>query len=844
MCFDFSNGLQEKTISRREMVSILDWIGFSVDIASLKTFFSQKVFTILAVWDGLNTTVRDRKHSAAFDVLLCVHLSIMDREPWTIGKPHHDFSYCIRMAPNRVTTLINAYPCDQCELDTALRDAVSNNGPIELVKGLISAGATLQSKGPRTSVDNVIRCFASRECEAVDLALLKIVLEAGAVVDEAPPHDRSVGWTGPHDPVHATDYLLLKKEHSAHNSGLWSLVSSYSNRQHTTITVPGVFEAAQAGQEQLRSYLNARSKPYDHEDRKQVFKIALSEASGRGCANVVQSLVRFGVDPNLRMLTPAHRASQHFRCQKVWHPVIRAANSGELNTLRILITVPSLDIALLEQQVGDQLDICALRNMENSQRDQILRVLSTLDLSTATRSDILLYAMQPHRCQLRGHDCPDFGLVSQLLELGLACLDRREHLDRKLPHIIVRAIKNGCGTNALKFLVERDVGVLSAPSATTIAALLDATLKRYGERHEILEFLSQKIEGLQSYIQENVSSLLLSFLKNMRGHRLCVNTMKHWENDCAAMVTVKWFLDLGATLKGPVLAKLVRHANDSFMLAMIHRVADLNTLGYSQALQWSIYLERLNLAVALIERGAQGNGPPASSGGHPSSALQLACEAGAPLWFIRFVVDQGADVNAPLTSNKRPTALQAACHNGAQLSYIKFLLEKGADVNAPPAPEGGFTALQYAARNGLMNIVTLLLGHGADVNALSGYCLGNACYSFTRAIDLAAKHSRLDMVHFLIAAGGRSCQPGSTGFEGAIKTATRERNFAVGCLLQEHADTCSGDPMEVERRWLRQNPHACMYNGSLQVASWVAFVKRKGGNNKANFRKYMKEELN
>ncbi|KAG6355003.1 hypothetical protein INS49_004084 [Diaporthe citri] len=309
------------------------------------------------------------------------------------------------------------------------------------------------------------------------------------------------------------------------------------------------------------------------------------------------------------------------------------------------------------------------------------------------------------------------------------------------------------------------------------------------------------------------------------------------------MVTVKWFLDLGAPLKGPVLAKLVRHENDSFMLAMIRSVAEVNTLGYSQALQWSVFLERLNLAVALIERGAKGNGPPAWSGGLPSSTLQLACEAGAPLWFIRFVVDQGADVNAPLTSNKRPTVLQAACDNGAQLSHIKFLLEKGADVNAPPAPEGGFTALQYAARNGLMNIVTLLLDHGADVNALSGYCLGNASHSFTRAIDLAAKHSRLDMVHFLIAAGGKSSQPGSTGFEGAIEIATRERNFAIRCLLQEYAHSCSGAPMEAERRWLRANPHACLYNGRIQDTGWVAFVKRTGGDSKSKSRKYIKEQV-
>lgn len=820
MCFDFSNGLQEETVSRHEMTSILDWIGFSVDIASLKAFFAQKALTILAMWEALNSTVRERKHSAAFDVLLSVHLSTMDQAPWgkVAGGDYFEFSSCMKLAPMCAGTLINAYPhaCNQPKLDEALRHAVEQRGPIELVTQLISAGASLKNSDCRISVDSLICYLGSRECEENELTLLKILLEAGAVVDQL-HRGRFLGWVNPHKPQHATDYLLLSGEHLKHSHGLWTLVSSFSDRQQTTVTVPGIFEAAQGGQDELRSYLNSRLKPSDDKDRQMVLEIALSEASGRGHVNLVQTLVQFGVDPNGGMLPPHTRSACTMgttprpKETKVWHPVIRALNTGELDTIRILLASPRIDIALLDARVGEQLDLCVLRNMADSKRHQILSVLPTSDLATSSCSEILLRAVEPHRCQLPGHDVPDFGFVKELFDHSLACLGRPKYIDGETAHILVCAIMRGCGIRALSYLIERDVEVLSALSATTIGALLDATLERHDgyECQEILEFLAQNVEGFESYIREHVSSLLPYFLKERCCHFRSGCYMQHWQEECEAMVTVKWFLDLGATLKGPVLANLVPHANDSFMLALIRNVADEDAVNISGALERSIYLGRLNLAVALIERGALITGRQVGSGEPTATTLQQACQRCAPLWFIRFLVD------------------------------------KGADVNSPAPHKDGFTALQYAARGGLMNVAGMLLDYGADVNALSGFHRfidPSLPFNFIRAIDLAAKYSRLDMVHFLIAAGARSCQPGRTGLEGAMKIATFRSKFAVARLLQEHADCLSGDSLEAESRWLRTNSHACLCNGRIQDAGWVAFVKRTGGNSENDFDKYMEEQ--
>lgn len=807
-----------------EVLSILDWIGFRADIASLEAFFGQNALTILATWEALNSTIVLLRHSAALDVIISVHLSLRDKAPLIIGRRHRELSKYLRIVPHRAATLINAYIFDQHELDDALQAVASRHGPLELVKQLIAAGGSLKHERCRWSVDGLIRGFAKRGCDEVDLDYLKTLLEAGATIDQVPCDRRRyvTNWLGPGRPVLVTDYLLLRKGYSKLNNGLWSLISLWSDRQQTTVTVPGIFEAVQGGHEQLRSYLNARSQPFDDQVRQLVLEIALSEASGRGYAHVLQSLVQFGVDPNVRMLSNSRQGRQN------WHPAIRATNAGQVNMLRSVLNLPSIDIALLDEQLGDRrlerLDLCALRNMESSQLNQVLRLLSTLDLTTATRSGILWKAIERRSCCEYHHD-PDFGFLNQLLEIGLASLNNREYRDGS-SHFLVEVIREHCGVRTLIYLVELDVRVVSALSASTIEALLTATLRRCRDRNEILEFLARTVEGFELYVQDN-SSLLLS--KSLEYPVCFKNAAEHGDNDCEAMVTVKWLLGLGASCNVSDLSLLLRHASESFILAIIDSSLSIKETEKSSALTEAIDLGRLNLAVTLIERwGIRIND---SQGRGSRTLLQQACDKCCPLWFIRFLVDKGADVNAPPESlvnqdpdtfvvpapNAGSTALQIACSTGVHSSYVRFLLDEGADVNARPAPHYGQTALQWAVRFGSMNTVGLLLDYGADVNALSGCYSGNRTLNFLRAIDVAVQSSKLDMVQFLIVAGARSVHPGLTGFDGAIRIATRCRSYAIAALLQRHAKCCREDRMEAERRWLQANPHARMYEGRIEL---------------------------
>ncbi|KAI0812933.1 hypothetical protein GGR55DRAFT_638442 [Xylaria sp. FL0064] len=124
--------------------------------------------------------------------------------------------------------------------------------------------------------------------------------------------------------------------------------------------------------------------------------------------------------------------------------------------------------------------------------------------------------------------------------------------------------------------------------------------------------------------------------------------------------------------------------------------------------------------------------------------LQAAAIA-VTLVLVKNLVQNGAEINLPARGSVGMTALQAACsrqymsreEHRNKTEIIKFLIDSGADVNAPAGFEG-FTALQAAAMCGDFETAMELLNHGADINARSA---GNS----TCALDTAAQNGRLDM---------------------------------------------------------------------------------------------------
>ncbi|XP_061169146.1 ankyrin repeat domain-containing protein 50-like [Saccostrea echinata] len=79
------------------------------------------------------------------------------------------------------------------------------------------------------------------------------------------------------------------------------------------------------------------------------------------------------------------------------------------------------------------------------------------------------------------------------------------------------------------------------------------------------------------------------------------------------------------------------------------------------------------------------------------------------------LIDYGAEVNMRDNSRQCALYLAASCFDGHDV--LSLLLEHGADVNA--LNEDGETALHEACNSGYLKTVTALLQHGADVNLRS-----------------------------------------------------------------------------------------------------------------------------
>ncbi|KAH7153345.1 ankyrin repeat-containing domain protein [Dactylonectria macrodidyma] len=155
----------------------------------------------------------------------------------------------------------------------------------------------------------------------------------------------------------------------------------------------------------------------------------------------------------------------------------------------------------------------------------------------------------------------------------------------------------------------------------------------------------------------------------------------------------------------------------------------------------------------------------------------------AHLQLIHFLLENGANVNAPAIAQFGRTALQAVTSSTEpNMEVIRLLLLHGADVNAPPAKKGGVTALQGAAIQGHMEIARLLLAHGALINALPAVEDGRT------AMEGAAEHGRMEMVRFLFSEG--ALPDPFLGFSRAIELAEKECHLGIVKFLKEH-DPCN-----------------------------------------------------
>jgi ankyrin repeat protein len=152
------------------------------------------------------------------------------------------------------------------------------------------------------------------------------------------------------------------------------------------------------------------------------------------------------------------------------------------------------------------------------------------------------------------------------------------------------------------------------------------------------------------------------------------------------------------------------------------------------AILWAMYNQKPAIAQLFIERGLELDFFEAAASGKLDRVRELAAAdpslvnayspdgyppLGLAAFFgqpevVEFLVEQGAGVNAESQNQMRVRPIHAAVAR-RDLNIVRMLLEHGADVNV--RQQMGFTPLHSAALHGDRGMIELLLQHGADATA-------------------------------------------------------------------------------------------------------------------------------
>jgi uncharacterized protein len=184
------------------------------------------------------------------------------------------------------------------------------------------------------------------------------------------------------------------------------------------------------------------------------------------------------------------------------------------------------------------------------------------------------------------------------------------------------------------------------------------------------------------------------------------------------------------------IADAAQRQNREAIRTLLRQKADVNApqVDGTTALHWAVRLDDVDTADVLLRAGAKVS----AANREGVTPLQLAAQNGNAA-MIEKLVKAGADPNAPLSSSG-DTALMLAARTGT-VDAIRVLLETGANVNAKET-WGGTTPLMAAAAERHPAAVKILIERGADVSARSNFVAAANGRGFEGRTPSAPKNSQ------------------------------------------------------------------------------------------------------
>lgn len=841
-CYALSNRLDDLETQR----SFLEWVGLVAEMKLLRAFFSLQLPTVIAVWENSLDASYRFQHGKAFATLIEIGLTV---DNGRLIRSRHAMYFALAVdlgssnAMGTVSRLMKAGVSPNSRFDRsslslipekgtygdeldhyrrccALKQAAKNRDS-EMLKLLITAGNCRCGKFDAT-YGNVLLCMVAtsdpKTGRPPSLQCVRVITDAGMKVDFLPgaPETmefttKSLGWHSCGKPELLLDRVFFSPTGAKRD--IYEAVASKSQWAQESVTVSGIFLAAEVGPEQIKKYLESATIPQPAA-KEALLPIALSEAADREDVPVLVCLLRYGVEPNVSALMAGLSDEDRF----LWNPVVRASTRWNIEALRILLN-HGVDVGryplfrrVMQKSVTPGSNYSHLEKRRSLTIQLLLEAGAPIDIPAASLTLAALVPLRPyypeggsvlineHIRQWLDHIQsfePDYALCDKLRQHGIT-------FDREVVgcNTLQTVLREGCNRSTVSYLIHSGVQVPSFLSESfninfgETTMLHDALLMAHVDRLEIVHLLLRSGADIYATTSSGMSILEASLRK--ANLNIPYHMQRTKENQQVSMSIYRELsILMGRTnfsrvvfTRQSLLSYLIElEESDDSICAELDASGDDNNavLAGLSPLMHAIMHHRTTLLMRLVERGCDVN---------------LSLDSFPPQ----------LQANPPQFNN----ALQLACYyergNCEGFSCVRYLLGKGAKANEPPAM-CGVTALQSAAFGGNLGAVTTLLEHGADVNAKPGsqfsWILSSSEMVTSRhqAVDIAASVGHLDMVHLLVKAGGLSGNAGITGLDGAIVAADRNGFTSIVEYLEQHTEHHLSEVMYQAKRvpssWIR-----------------------------------------
>ncbi|KAK7928380.1 hypothetical protein PG985_005378 [Apiospora marii] len=708
---------------------LLDWIGKVVDLHFLHGIFSADTPMLIQLWWCLLNEAQERRSLEAFKCLIEVGLQVANGQ-WA--------RFCLQ-------SCFAAYQC--------MRNLVPDAPFVKYVREMVYTGISVKV----LVIDDPLLFWISA-ANMADIAMMEILAHAGYGVSELPTLQQQavlwslfegtgkskvtclryllkagvatapvllneVYWRGPGIAMLAIDRLWLGL--NPKYTMLLNEVYKSSSRGDDTVTVSGICRAASDGLDSLDHYL-VTTPCATVKTKTVLLEIALSEIAAKGRCGVLDCLLDYGIDPNVPSLS-GNDFSGPDSSPKLWNPTLRAIKTCNLEAVKVLsFRNPSLDCHDCFVSVLSQIENynCWVDTIE---------LLKTLGLDPQRFGDDRVIQAALSECDYGNQQGVE--RVARIFELFNVRFDKK--IDRM--NFLQMAIRQHCSFSTVEVLLRHEAD--DCPEL-----LFDALQSNSQDRERIVQLLLER--GMEPSTGD-ASRILEATLARRQGNaRRMEESLRLY---CLMLKRgVRWPVKAPTCGTNLITLLLGVEADDCLIVDVLDAGYDLSLQGQHNPrtpLMEAISRGRMELALDFIRRGANVNA-------------------------VNFPRD--GDIALELT------ALHIACAMGAPLSFIRTLIDVGARVNTGSEFEA-FTSLHCAVFAGSLNIASFLISRGAFANAAASSIQERTL----SPLDFAAEMGDLEMCQLLYDLGGRSATRVVTDVDGAVQLARLDYRLGVLQFFEE-----------------------------------------------------------